>query len=186
MSQNLRNYTKAVYGLDAVVQRVPGDQWNSASKCDGWSVQDVVAHAAGVMDAVATMAETGQVAFPQDADVSGGVVAAWNQSRDRVLGALDRPGAVNKAGEYWFGPSTIDKIIAFSLYDGIAHAWDIASAIGMDPCSSQDLAEAALASLDGMGDGMRALGLIADPVEVPADADAMTRFLGATGRNPNS
>ncbi len=185
MSQNLRNYTKAVYGLDAVIQRVPDDQWDSASKCDGWTVRDVVAHAAGVMDAVAAMAETGQVAFPANADVSGGAVEAWNASRDRVLAALDQPGAVNRAGEYWFGPSTIGDIIGFSQYDGIAHAWDIASAIGMDACSSQELAEAALVSLEGAGDGLRALGLLADPIAVPADADAMNRLLGATGRNPN-
>ena len=30
MSQNLRNYTKALYGFDAVVQRVPADRWDAA------------------------------------------------------------------------------------------------------------------------------------------------------------
>jgi hypothetical protein len=28
------------------------------------------------------------------------------------------------------------------------------------------------------------MNIMGEPVEVPADADAMTRFLGLTGRNP--
>jgi len=47
MSTNLRNYTKALYGFDAVVQRVPEDRWDADSPCDGWSARDVVTHACG-------------------------------------------------------------------------------------------------------------------------------------------
>jgi hypothetical protein len=35
MSTNLQNYTKALYGFDAVVQRVPSDRWDADTPCDG-------------------------------------------------------------------------------------------------------------------------------------------------------
>ncbi len=36
MSENLRNFAKALYGFDAVVQRVQADQWDADTPCDGW------------------------------------------------------------------------------------------------------------------------------------------------------
>jgi len=32
---------------------------------------------------------------------------------------------------------------------------------------------------------LRGMGLMADPIDVPSDAPAMTRFLGLIGRDPN-
>jgi hypothetical protein len=49
MTESLRNYTKALCGFDAVIQRVPPDAWDADSPCDGWCARDVVAHACGVM-----------------------------------------------------------------------------------------------------------------------------------------
>ncbi|MGI9603310.1 MAG: TIGR03086 family metal-binding protein [Acidimicrobiales bacterium] len=184
MSQNLRNYTKALYGFDAVVQRVPADQWDAASPCDGWCARDVVAHTAGVLDAVAEMARTGAVAMPEMPDPGSDVVALWNTSRDNVLDALDQPGVVNQVGEYWFGEATIDDILGFSQWDTLTHAWDLGQATGLDAHSSQELAEAGLATIGPIADGLRAAQLMGDQVEVAADADAMSRFLGLTGRTP--
>jgi uncharacterized protein (TIGR03083 family) len=58
VTQNLRNCTKALYGFDAVIQRVPPDAWGADSPCEGWCVRDVVAHACGVMNAVEAMARS--------------------------------------------------------------------------------------------------------------------------------
>jgi uncharacterized protein (TIGR03086 family) len=186
MSQNLRNYTKALYGFDAMVQRIEPDQWEADSPCEGWCARDVVAHAAGVVNAVDHMARTGEVAMPEMPDDGGDVVALWAASRDSVLETLDRPGIVNKVGAFWFGEGTIDDILAFSQYDTVVHAWDLGQALGVDPHSSQDLAEASLTSVTPVAEALRGMQQMGDPVEVPADADAMTRLLGLTGRNPLS
>ena len=100
MSQNLRNYVKAIYGMDAVVQRVPDDKWSADSPCEGWTARDVVAHQIGVFDAVAQMARTGTVVFPETPEVEGSIVEAWNASRDGLIESLDQPGAINRVGEY--------------------------------------------------------------------------------------
>jgi uncharacterized protein (TIGR03086 family) len=184
MSKNLRNYTKALYGFDAVVQRVPADQWDAPSPCDGWCARDVVTHAAGVIDAIAQMARTGQIAMPETPDAGDDPVALWNRSRDGVIEALDHPDVVGRVGNFWFGESSIDDLLAFTTWDPLGHAWDVAQAVGLDAHTSQDVAEAAIAIIEPAAETLRAMRLMGDPVEVPADADAMTRFLGLTGRNP--
>jgi hypothetical protein len=73
--------------------------------------------------------------------------------------------------------------LAFTTWDPLGHAWDLAQAVGLDAHTSQDVAEAAIAVIEPSADTLRAMQLMVDPVEVPADADAMTRFLGLTGRN---
>lgn len=184
MSENLRNYTKALYGFDAVIRRVPADQWNAASPCEGWSARDVVAHAVGVMDAVAKMARTGEVALPEMPSSGADVVALWDAARDNTLEALDHPGVINQVGDYWFGEARMDDILAFTVWDPLAHTWDLCQAVGQEHHADAGLAEASLAVIKPVADGLRSAELMGDPVEVPSDADAMTRFLGLTGRDP--
>ena len=92
MSQNLRNFTRAVYVFDAVVRRMPEDAWAKDSPCDGWTGMDVLKHQCGVLDALAHIAATGELARPAaiEEDVTD-PVARWGQTRDGVLAALDRP-----------------------------------------------------------------------------------------------
>ena len=80
MSSNTRNYTKALYGFDAVVRRVSPGQWDAQSPCTGWTARDVLAHASGVVDAVAQMARTGEVAMPQMPDLGNDPVGLWSES----------------------------------------------------------------------------------------------------------
>ena len=70
MSENLRNFTKAIYGMDAVVQRVPVDAWDNGSPCEGWTARDVVGHQAGVLNGVAQIARTGEMAMPVPPDAN--------------------------------------------------------------------------------------------------------------------
>lgn len=184
MSQELRNYTTALYGLDAVVQRVPADAWNAESPCDGWCASDVVAHAAGVMNALETMARTGENALPETPDAAGDPVGLWNSSRDALLEALDHPDVLGQVGVYWFGESTINDILAFSVWDPLGHAWDLGRATGLEPYGSDAVALASMAVIGANADMLRGAGLMGDAVEVPDDAPPYTRFLALTGRDP--
>jgi uncharacterized protein (TIGR03086 family) len=184
MSRNRRNYTTALFGFDAVVRRVPGDRWAEATCCEGWCARDVVVHSVGVGTALASMAETGELALPATPEPEHDVVAQWTASRDRVLEALDRPGVLDQVGRYWIGESTIDDLLGFAQWDPLIHTWDLATAVGLPPLVDQRVAEAALAVIEPMAEGLRKRHLIGEPVEMPADADPMTRLLGVTGRCP--
>ena len=184
MSQNLRNYVRALYGFDAVVQRVPEDRWDADSPCEGWSARDVVAHTSGVVDAIAAMARTGKVAMPKMPDPGDDPVALWNGSLTALLEELDQPGVVNKVGDYWFGEQAIDDVLAFTTWDPLGHSWDLAQAAGLEAHIDPEVAEALIASIEPNADMMRKMNLMGDPVDVPADSEAATRFLGLIGRNP--
>lgn len=185
MSQISRNYIKALYGFDAVVQRVPTDKWDAASPCEGWCARDIVAHAAGVLNAVAQMARTGEIALPEMPDPGDNPVGLWNASRDGLLEALDHPGILDKVGNYWFGESTIEDILAFSQWDPLVHSWDLGQAVGLEAHTSLELAEASIGVIEPAAEQLRGMKLMAEPIEVPADADPMMRLLGLTGRNPS-
>ena len=185
MSQNLRIFTKALYGFDAVVQRVQPDQWGNDTPCDGWTAKDLVAHECGVIDALSEMAETGQVAMPATPDVGDDPIGRWDETRERVLDALDTQGALHTHGAFWWGEMTIDQLVAFVTWDPLAHSWDLAKATGQDSHAADDVAAAALGTIGPMAETLRKMQLMGDPVDVPGDADAMTRFLGLTGRDPN-
>ncbi len=186
MSTSLRNYTKALYGFDAVVQRVPEDRWDADSPCDGWSARDVVIHACGVMQAVEAMARTGENVSPTTPEPVDGVVELWNTSRDGLLEALDHPDVLKRVGNYWFGEGTIDDILAFAVWDQLGHSWDVAQAVGLEAHTSDDVAAASFAVISTNADMVRQMGLMGDPVEVPNDASVVDRFLGLIGRNPHS
>lgn len=186
MSQNLRNYTKALYGLDAVVRRVPADRWDSDSPCEGWCARDVVAHAVGVMQAIETMARSGENALPEMPDPGDDPVALFDVARDGVLEALDHPDVIGRVGNYWFGESTIDDILAFGVWDPLGHSWDLAVATGQRAFASDDLAEASMAVIGANADTLRSMGLMGEAVAVADDAPAMDRFLGLIGRDPSA
>jgi hypothetical protein len=57
-------------------------------------------------------------------------------------------------------------------------------AVGLEPHLDAGIAATCLANVDAMGDSWRDFGLIGDPVDIPADAGVIDRFLGAVGRDP--
>ncbi len=186
MSENLRQLTRAIYNMDAVVQRVPADRWDDSSPCDGWTARDIVAHQVGVLNGVANLARGGEVRMPEMPDDRSDPLALWNRGRDDVLEALDHAGALHREGPYLFGPMTIDELIGVVKWDPLTHAWDLAAAVGVDHVADQELAERCLDTIGPMAATLRKWKLIGDEVEVTAGADAMSRFLGLIGRTPTS
>ena len=126
----------------------------------------MVTHSAGVIDAIAQMARTGQIAMPETPDLGNDPVALWNRSRDGVIEALDHPDNLGRVGDYWLGESSIDDLLAFTAWDPLGHAWDLAQAVGLDAHTNQDVAEAAIAIIEPRADTLRAMQLMGDPIPV--------------------
>lgn len=184
MSENLRNFTTAVYGFDAVVQRMPADAWDAPSACEGWSGRDLLQHQCAVLNGVAAVASTGQMAKPTPPDDVSDPVATWNACRSELLAALDAPGVLQQEGPFWFDAATVDAMIGIVQWDPLGHTWDLAQTCGMDACIDEQVAEASLQTILSMQPMLEETGRTAAPVDVPADAPASARFLGAIGRNP--
>ena len=77
---------------------MPDDRWDAPSPCEGWCARDVVAHAAGVIDAIAQMARTGEVAMPGTPDLGDDPVELWNVALCGVLEAPDDPDVLGRVG----------------------------------------------------------------------------------------
>ncbi len=184
MSLNLRNFTRSVYGFDAVVRRVPEAAWGNASPCDGWTARDVLSHQIGVLDGVARAARGEDIGRPAEPTALIDCLAAWISCRNAVLDALDHDGALQRTGKYWFGEMSIDDLIAIVQWDPLAHAWDISKAAGLEPVADDELADSSLKTISTMADMLRQWKLIGTPIDVSANASATDRFLAVTGRNP--
>lgn len=185
MSENLRNFTRSVYVFDAVVRRMPDEAWENPSPCEGWTALDVLKHQCGVLDALAHIARTGEMLPPKSIENADNPLERWGETRDAVLAALDSPGALQHEGKYWFGPMTVDGLIAVVQWDPMTHAWDLGQAAGIEAHVPAELAELSYDVISGMHETAVKWGLISEPVEVPADADAVSRYLGLVGRDPS-
>ncbi len=185
MSQNLRNFTRAVYTFDAVVRRMPEQAWDQASPCEGWAARDVLKHQCGVLDTLALIAATGEPhppAMPEE-DVTD-PVARWGETRDRVLEALDHQGALQHEGKYWFGPMSVDELISFVQWDPLTHAWDLAHTAGIEAHLPADLCELSHARVSGMHETALKWKLVTEPVDIGDDNDPVNRYLALVGRDP--
>jgi uncharacterized protein (TIGR03086 family) len=185
MSANLRNFTKAVYGMDAVVQRVPDAAWDNDSPCEGWTARDVLGHHCGVLNGVATIAATNEMVMPEAPHDMSDPKAAWAAARDGVLTALDQPGVLHQEGSYWFGPMSIDDLIGLVQWDPLTHSWDLQQATGVEAVLDPQLAGQSYDRIAAMREPLAKMRLVGEAVDVPADADIVSRFLGLVGRIPN-
>lgn len=185
MSQNLRDFTKAIYGMDAVVQRVPDSAWDNSSPCAGWTARDVVGHQAGVLNGVAHMAAGNEMILPAAPDDLSDPKAVWAEARDGVLEALDQPRALHHQGKYWFGPMSIDELIGIVQWDPLTHSWDIFKATGVEAILDPRLAQLSYDRISAMRGSLAKMKLVGEEVPVPADADIVSRYLGLVGRDPS-
>ncbi len=184
MTENLRNFTRAVYGMDAVVARVPADAWDNPSPCEGWTARDVVAHAAGILQTLSKMVEGDSMLMPKNAEGDDPQVA-WAEARDSALAALDQSGVLQREGSYWFGPMSVDDLIGFVQWDSLTHSWDLAAATGVGCVIDEDLLRLSFERISSIRTPLSDMKQIVDAVEVAADAPLIERYIAMTGRDPD-
>lgn len=186
MSDNLRNFTKAVYALDGVVRRTPADAWDNPSACEDWTARQVLGHVIWGFTNVANRTE-GKDAPPDqpEADVAGSdPQVTWAAARDRVLAALDHQGVLQQVQQTPFGEMAVDDFLGFYGFDPLAHAWDIAQAGGVDAALPPELCEQGFQGLSAIGDGLRGPGAMGPAIDIGDDTDPVHRFLAISGRDP--
>jgi uncharacterized protein (TIGR03086 family) len=179
MSDNLRNFTKAVYGMDHVVRSVPSDQWSSPSPCTEWCAADVLNHAAGVLGMVEGMAS----GSPPAAATGAGAAENWAARRDSCLASLDHQGVLHKVVKSPFGEMPVDNLIGILFVDTLTHTWDLARAVGGDEKLDAELVQLGYAQMLPLDTLLRGTGRFADKIEPNEGDDAQTRFLKFLGRD---
>jgi uncharacterized protein (TIGR03083 family) len=181
--------------LEALLNDRSDDEWRSASRCEGWTVQDVVAHLAGVNVFWVASVLAGLAGAPTK------LLAAFDPARhpallvegtrslsprevldqfvtsnDGFLGAL---ATLDEAGwsalaETPVGHVSIRLLAHHALWDSWVHERDIAIPLGLAPAEEPDEVESCLQYAAAIGPALRTL-----------DSEALAGEFGVLASDPN-
>lgn len=187
MSEQLRMYTRAVYGFDHVARLAGSGDWDRPAPCDGWTARHVVGHVVAVhryihsrlIGAEPTLDPFGAV----DTYAGDRPYVTWSAVRDDVLEALDQPGVLQRVVPSFNGDRVVNDLVGFNVIDTTVHSWDLARALGVDEVLDPAQVAWAAGLVAPAAPRLRASGMFGGEVEPGPDADAQARLLAITGRD---
>ena len=169
-----------------VVAGIRDEQLGDPTPCAGTPVTGLLSHLAGLAYAFRMAAEKTPVEGSASADPAH-LPVDW---RTRIPADLDALAAAWRDPAAWEGmtaaggvemPGEVTAVVA--LDEVVVHGWDLAVATGQPYDVDPALADACREFAESFGDD-RPPSLYGPVVPVPADAPALDRLLGATGRDP--
>jgi uncharacterized protein (TIGR03086 family) len=184
----MQHYRRAQAEFDAVLAVVPADVWDAPSACSAWTVRDVAGHLIWGQEQLRHWAggteytgAPGGPGTPHPALLTGATpLVTWRAARaatDAVLSDAALRRTVTLPG---MGERPLSAIVTLLVTDHLAHAWDIAHAIGLDMRLPRNLIAGSLTwARDNV---IRAPGLFGPELAPPADADEQARWLAYLGR----
>ncbi|WP_244930988.1 TIGR03086 family metal-binding protein [Nocardioides sp. W7] len=182
----------ACTALARVVNDIRDDQLAGPTPCPAYTVADLVDHVLGL--AVAFTAAARKETLPVPVSPSGDgsrLPDGWRGvATDRLAElatAWDDPAAY--VGLTMAGPVETPGDVAalVALDEVVVHGWDLARATSQEYDADPAAVAACLgfaASFELSADARDAAAPFGPPVPVPADAPALDRLAGATGRDP--
>ena len=186
MTENLRIYTKALYGFDHVVRMVPASAWSNQSPCEGWTARDVLGHVIAVQGYVESLArgvEPTLNPYGTPGDLAGSdPLRAWSVARESVLAALDAPGVLDHTVQTFRAEETVDNFLAWNVVDTLAHTWDLARAGRVADQLDDDLVAHATEQATPVIAAMRQPPFFSADVVVASDPSPTAQFLALLGR----
>ncbi len=181
MSENRRRHIKALYTFDAVVRRVPEERWDHPSPCPGWSARQVVSHLVYILPLwIGEDAPEGDEIGLADHDPS----SVWAAALDHHLARIDDEHRLGEVVNTNMGPMPLDTSLGILLVDPLIHAWDLATAAGIEAWLPADLCGNAY---DVLAFARSSIDAMFAPATIGADehSDVVERMLRMSGRNPN-
>ena len=183
--EHAENFRRIAADFTARVEGVGADGWDAEAPCEGWVARDVVRH---LVEWVPWFVGEGtDHSLSVTADVDDDPAAAWAQLRDQFQAMLDRPEAETETFDsQMFGGEMPLGVAAerFVTGDVFVHTWDLAKATGQDASIDADYAAEMYEGMLPMDDMLRQSGHFGPRVEVPDDADVVTKLIAFTGRTP--
>jgi uncharacterized protein (TIGR03086 family) len=164
------------------VEALSPEDLSRPTPCSEWDVRALLAHVVAATDGLTAMLHDETPDWGKDAlgDDPG---AAVRRSYEDSLAAWAEPGAVGKPSTQMPGMRVVD----FALGDAVAHAWDLATALGRPLDLPDEVVQAVLDRWQGEPASIgRQYGAFGPAVEVPTDAPALHRLLGEMGRDPSA
>jgi uncharacterized protein (TIGR03086 family) len=181
MSDIAERYERVTAQFTERVRAVPATAWDNPSPCEGWTARDVVRHLTGWIPA---FFGSHGVKFPAIPSVDSDPVGAWETVQMTIARALADPAiAVRRVATPFSTQSLAETVDMIVTGDVFTHTWDLARATGQSETLDPEQLRRMIASMGAIPEeAFRAEGMFGPRIDVPADADDQTRFLGYVGR----
>jgi uncharacterized protein (TIGR03086 family) len=181
MNDIAERYERITAQFTERVRAVPAAAWDKPSPCEGWTARDIVGH---LTEWIPGFFGSQGVEFPAVPSVKDDPVGAWETVQATITKALADPAMAAKTVETPFSKQsfaeTVDMIVTGDVF---THTWDLARATGQSETLDPDQLQRMIEGMGAMPEEvLRSDGMFGPRIEVPADADDQTRFLGFVGR----
>jgi len=181
---------KAVAGFAAELAATPDSDWSKMTKCEGWTVTDLVTHMVGGARGAAAAFRGGS---KEDAIAAGA---------GDVLGADPRAAFEASVADHiaayesLVDPETVihhpaadmpaSRLLMFRIGDYLLHTWDLAAGLGRQVTLDPEVCAYVYASLEPMAPVLGQIGMFGQGPSgtVDAGADIQTKVLDISGRRP--
>lgn len=169
--------------MTSVIDQLVPEHRENPTPCTEWNVHDVIDH---VVQGCHMMAYglRGEAMPDDQADLlADGPGKGWATAY-AALRAAATPEVLAASHDMPVGQVTGEQAVSLITADAATHAWDIAKGADVDFAMSDDMAEWVLTTWHAVITPEARSGRFAAIVPVAADAPALDRMLGFTGRQP--
>lgn len=168
------------------VRLIGPEDWARPTPNAEWSVRDLVGHLVDEQLWVPPLLSgrtTEEIGSPYRGDPLGDEpLRAWTTAAEAAREAFAEPGALDRSVELSYGPASAAAYCQEMTTDLAVHAWDLARALGGDETIDDGLLTDVYERTIPYADVLAGSGLFAPRVDVPDDADLLTRTLALFGR----
>jgi uncharacterized protein (TIGR03086 family) len=178
-------FERALEVTGRVVAAVAPDQWALPTPCEQWEVRELTNHFVGGLHMFATALAGGDGSPNHDTDWLGAdPAAAYGAAAPVALAAWREPVALDQVLRISLGPIPGRMAIVIHLTEIVVHGADLAVATGHEELLDQQLCQALLDLMHGMGgiDPFRVPDVFGPETTAPASASAHQRLLAYVGR----
>lgn len=166
-----------------LIDGISPEQRTAQTPCEEWNVDQLVAHMVGGGHMIAA-GLLGEQPAADDDPLAGGLAAAWSATTAHLAEA-STPEILEATHHMPFGDVPGAMALSVITADHIVHAWDLATALGVDTEIGEDLVALTMGVFGPLAPADdRTGGQFKDVVDVPATASALDRMIGFSGRRP--
>ncbi len=180
---------RVLESIDPTMRQITADHLSRPTPCAGWTLGDLVRHMAGSHFGWA-FAARGDAPDPDvwaGPELGDDPYAVYRESADAATAAFTEPGLMSRSLQiYGYGTIPAAATLRMHAVDFLAHGWDVAAALGVDPAFDDELCAHGLdiaqrwpESAFGSGDPFSA------HVPVAASAPVGERLMAHLGRDPH-
>lgn len=154
--------------------------WEAPTPCEGWSARDLLDH---VITSERDFAARQGREIPVFDGSRNELWTQWVKHASAVSALAGDRTFVMQALSTATGEMTVgEALLHYHGFDLLVHRWDLARSQGRDEQWTDEEMDRIERALDSFGEQAYQPGILAGPLQVPADAPRQTRLLARLGR----